>query len=399
MHSGREPRMLMLPELPTPVTDVLRAIQDAGAQGYVVGGALRDLLLGKRPTDWDIATTLLPVEILKVFPAARPIGGACGTMQLKIDGGNCEVTPCRTESDYSDHRHPDKVAFIPNILLDLSRRDFTINAMAYNGEVLLDPFGGQDDLQSGILRCVGDPIERFTEDPLRILRMYRFSATMGFTAEWKTFCAAGDLAGQVAHLSRERVKEELQRILLSGAPQVLSPFIAKGGLAKFGFSFAPSLVALREVPASLLCRWWALMAMCGADPDKVGAEFDFSRKDMALFSEYTRLYRLGPAKNRIDLKEKLRNSKLDYAPVAATFAAISPSFEGEPVMFAAIYINKEPYRISDLAVDGDMLRYEGIKGRRCGRILDELLGAVIKNPSLNQPQVLLGIARGLRQVI
>lgn len=392
--------MLTLPQLPGPVLGVLRAIHEAGAQGYVVGGALRDLLLGKRPTDWDISTTLLPVEILKVFPGARPIGGACGTMQLPLSGGgHCEVTPCRTESGYSDHRHPDQVAFVPNILMDLSRRDFTVNAMAYNGEVLLDPFGGQEDLQNGILRCVGDPARRFQEDPLRILRLYRFSATMGFTAEWNTFCAANELAGEVAHISRERVKDELRTILLSAAPQVLSPFIAKGGLYKFGFSFAPSLVALREVPGDLQCRWWALMAMCGADPEKVGAEFGFSRRDLALFAEYTRLYRLGPAKNRIELKQKLKNTRLDYAPVAATFAAVSNTFAGEPVMFAAIYINKEPYRVSDLAVNGDTLRYEGIKGERCGRILDELLSAVIKTPSLNQPQVLLGIARGLLQVI
>lgn len=391
--------MTALPELAGPVQDVIHKIKDHGASAYVVGGAVRDLLLGKAPQDWDISATLTPVEILALFPEAKPIGGVCGTMRLPMRGMTVDITPCRAEGAYSDHRHPDKVEYVPDILRDLSRRDFTINAMAYDGLILLDPFGGQEDLANGLLRCVGNPMRRFSEDPLRILRLYRFSATLGFTAEWNTFCAANDLVGQVSHLSRERVRDELRVILLSNAPQVLSPFIARGGLYRFGFSFAPSLAALQEVPALGLCRWWALMAMCGADPDKVGREFGFSRRDMAAFSEYTRLYRLGPARNRIELKKKLRNTRLDYVPVAATFAAVSPHFAGEPVMFAAIYINKEPYRLQDLAVNGDMLRYEGISGKKCGRILDELLSVVIKNPAMNRAEALLGIARSLQQVI
>lgn len=389
----------MLPKLPQPITAVLAAIGRAGGQGYVVGGALRDLMLGGSPTDWDIAATLPQATLLAVLPGAKDIGGRLGTVRLAMGQGHCDVTPCRGESKYTDKRHPDEVWLVPNILYDLARRDFTINAMAYNGEILLDPFGGQAHLRQRLLCCVGRPGERFTEDPLRILRLFRFSATLGFTAEWETFEAASRLAPTIATLSGERVREELLKILLSDGPQVLGPLIAKGGLESYGFTFAPSLTPLAEVPPIPFCRWWALISLCGADRLAVGRAFGLSRRTLADLEECTRLYRLGPSVDKTGLKQKIKGTRLDYAPIAATFAAVTPSFMGEPVLFAGIEMKKEPYRVKDLAIDGGMLQEEGIRGERCGRVLDELLAAVIKNPALNQTPVLLGLARGLRQVL
>lgn len=388
----------MLPKLPAQITGILAAIGRAGGQGYVVGGALRDLMLGGEPTDWDIAATL-PQAVLMTLPGARDIGGRLGTVRLPMEGGHCDVTPCRGEAGYSDKRHPDRVWPVPSILGDLSRRDFTVNAMAFDGQILIDPFGGQGHLRQRVLCCVGDPVKRFTEDPLRILRLFRFSATLGFTAEWDTFLAASRLAGTVATLSRERVRDELQKILLSNGPQVLGTLIAKGGLSGFGFTFAPSLSILAEVPPIALCRWWALISLCGADKRQVAGSFGLSRRFLSNLDECTRLYRLGPAVEKTVLKEKIRDTRLDYAPIAATFAAVTPSFMAEPVLFAGIEMKKEPYRVKDLAIDGGMLREEGIRGERCGKVLDELLAAVIKNPALNQTPVLLGLARGLRQVL
>jgi len=391
---------VMIPKMPQKAAEIIAAVERAGGRCYLVGGALRDLMRGQFPTDWDFAATLPPKALVTVFPGAKPVGGALGTVQVPMaGGGRYEITPCRVEGPYSDHRHPDDVRFVPDILADLARRDFTVNAMAYDGRVLLDPFGGQQDIRRRLLRCVGNPVHRFQEDPLRILRLFRFAAQLGFTAEWGTFGAACDAVDLLATLPKERVRAELSQILLSPGPQVIGPLIARGGLAAYGFSFAPALNALAKVPALPLCRWWALAALCGADTATVCQAFGFSRRFAGQLAACTRLYRAGPAKDKTALKQKLRHTHTDFAPLAATFAAVSPAFAGEPALFAEICARKEPYRLEELAVDGDMLRYEGISGRQCGRMLEELLGAVIKNPALNKASVLLGLARGLQRVL
>ncbi len=389
----------MIPMLPPPAKKILATIEGAGGQGYVVGGALRDLLRSHPPKDWDFATTLTPDTLLNIFPNSKLIGGSCGTVQVPFGASVCEITPCRTESDYSDRRHPDTVQFIPNILEDLSRRDFTVNAMAYNGEILIDPFGGQADMKAKKLRCVGSASERFAQDPLRILRLFRFAAELGYTADWPTFCAASDAIHTISSLPKERVLAELQRILLSPGPQLLSGVIAKGGLHAYGLSFAPSLAALANVPRISVCRWWALMALCGADTANTGEALGFSKRQLKELDNYTALYRCGPAKNNIELKQKLQNKAVNYAPIAATFTAVSPAFAAEPSLFAAVCAGKEPYRLQHLAVNGAMLQAEGIKGKRCGLVLNELLGVVIKNPALNKRHVLLGLARALQQIL
>lgn len=394
----------MLPIMPPAAQAVIRTIQAAGGRGYLVGGALRDLMRGRSPEDWDFAATLPPERLLSVFKGSRLIGGACGTVEAPMPGPGgsdlrCEITPCRAEAGYSDRRHPDEIIFVPDILADLARRDFTVNAMAWDAQVLFDPFGGQRDLQKKRLRCVGRPADRFAEDPLRVLRLFRLAAQLGFTAEWGTFCAANGAMGGLDSLPMERVLLELRRILLSDRPQVLGGVIVKGGLARYGFHFAPNLAALAEVPRHLLCRWWALIALCGANTAAVAGAFGFSRRLRDELAAYTRLYRAGPAADGVALKLKLSATRLDYAPIAATFAAVSPAFSAEPALFAGVCIAREPYRLPDLAVDGDMLRNEGIAGEDCGKVLGELLTAVIRNPALNKPQVLLGLARGLKQLL
>lgn len=389
----------MFPQLPDAIGQVLNTIKQAGGQGYVVGGALRDALMGNTPGDWDVAATLPQQELQRLFPAAVNIGGQYGTLRVMLEGLHCDITPCRSEADYQDHRHPARVVFNPNILVDLTRRDFTVNAMAYDGQMLLDPFGGQVDLQSRVLRCVGDAAQRFEEDHLRILRLFRFSATLGFTAEWNTFTAARDMAAQLGHLHHERVLDEMQLILLSDGPQVLGPLISCGGLRAFGFAFSPSLAPMAGVPRNTLCRWWALMLLCESDVAQVADAFCFSRLLRARLQECSRLYRLGPARTRVQMKQKLRRCQLDYALLADTFAAVSPRFCDEAQLYRELQDSCEPYRLQDLAVDGDMLYYEDIRGKRCGRVLDELLSAVIENPQLNDTAVLLGMARGLQQIL
>ena len=201
--------------------ELLDTLHRAGYAAYVVGGCVRDSLLGLTPHDWDLCTSALPQQVMELFGAQRciPTGLQHGTVTVKQSGALYEITTFRTEGTYTDGRHPDEVHFVPDVREDLARRDFTINAMAYNEkEGLVDPFGGQADLQSGIVRAVGVPRQRFTEDALRILRLYRFAARFGFAIDPPTAQAAQELCAHLDCVSVERIEEELAKLLASPAP-------------------------------------------------------------------------------------------------------------------------------------------------------------------------------------
>ena len=201
--------------------ELLHALHAAGYAAYVVGGCVRDSLLGLTPHDWDLCTSALPQQVMELFGAQRciPTGLQHGTVTVKQSGALYEITTFRTEGTYTDGRHPDEVHFVPDVREDLARRDLTINAMAYNEkEGLVDPFGGQADLQSGIVRAVGVPRQRFTEDALRILRLYRFAARFGFAIDPPTAQAAQELCAHLDCVSVERIEEELAKLLASPAP-------------------------------------------------------------------------------------------------------------------------------------------------------------------------------------
>ena len=201
--------------------ELLDTLHRAGYAAYVVGGCVRDSLLGLTPHDWDLCTSALPQQVTELFGAQRciPTGLQHGTVTVKQSGALYEITTFRTEGTYTDGRHPDEVHFVPDVREDLARRDLTINAMAYNEkEGLVDPFGGQADLQSGIVRAVGVPRQRFTEDALRILRLYRFAARFGFAIDPPTAQAAQELCAHLDCVSVERIEEELAKLLSAPAP-------------------------------------------------------------------------------------------------------------------------------------------------------------------------------------
>ena len=201
--------------------ELLDTLHRAGYAAYVVGGCVRDSLLGLTPHDWDLCTSALPQQVMELFGAQRciPTGLQHGTVTVKQSGALYEITTFRTEGTYTDGRHPDEVHFVPDVREDLARRDLTINAMAYNEkEGLVDPFGGQADLQSGIIRAVGVPRQRFTEDALRILRLYRFAARFGFAIDPPTAQAAQELCAHLDCVSVERIEEELAKLLTAPAP-------------------------------------------------------------------------------------------------------------------------------------------------------------------------------------
>ena len=200
---------------------LLDTLHAAGYAAYAVGGCVRDSLLGRTAHDWDLCTSALPQQVMELFGAEQciPTGLQHGTVTIKYGGQLYETTTFRTEGSYTDGRHPDAVQFVPDVREDLARRDFTINAMAYNAaEGLVDPFGGQKDLQNGLLRAVGEPQQRFTEDALRILRLYRFAARFGFALDAATARAARQLAPHLDCISAERIQEELAKLLAAPQP-------------------------------------------------------------------------------------------------------------------------------------------------------------------------------------
>lgn len=212
----------MVIQIPEKVNKIIKRLQEHGYDAYAVGGCVRDSLLGRIPADWDITTSAKPMEVKALFKRTVDTGLQHGTVTVLLDKEGFEVTTYRIDGEYEDSRHPKEVIFTGKLEEDLKRRDFTINAMAYNDrEGLVDVFGGARDLKQKIIRCVGEPGERFTEDALRILRAVRFSAQLGFMIEEDTAKAAGELAHTLKKISAERIHTELVKLLLSPHPAYL----------------------------------------------------------------------------------------------------------------------------------------------------------------------------------
>lgn len=228
-------------EIPKEVKIALKKLIDSGYEAYIVGGCVRDFLLGRESSDWDIATSATPYEIQKVFKKTL-YENKFGTVTVFIDGFKIEVTTYRSEEGYSDKRHPDSVKYLKSLEEDLKRRDFTINAMAYSYDgVLIDLFSGEEDLKNRLIRAVGDPEKRFSEDALRILRAIRFAAQLDFQIEKKTALAIKKLVKSLKDISNERIRDELVKIIMSKKPkygfdlmkdlgvlEIILPEVAKG---------------------------------------------------------------------------------------------------------------------------------------------------------------------------
>ena len=257
---------------------LLDTLHAAGYAAYAVGGCVRDSLLGRTAHDWDLCTSALPQQVMELFGAEQciPTGLQHGTVTIKYGGQLYETTTFRTEGSYTDGRHPDEVQFVPDVREDLARRDFTINAMAYNeAEGLVDPFGGQVDLQNGLLRAVGEPQKRFTEDALRILRLYRFAARFGFALDAATARAARQLAPHLDCISAERIQEELAKLLAAPQPgaylepavlAVVLPELTPAALE----AAKPVVDACPAGEENLPVRWAALLGALGeADTRRV----------------------------------------------------------------------------------------------------------------------------------
>ncbi|MCH5325458.1 MAG: HD domain-containing protein [Eubacterium sp.] len=214
-------------DLPDYIVGALQRLNDGGYKAYAVGGCVRDFLLGRQPADYDITTSAKPEDIIRAFEGYHviPTGIQHGTVTVVIDGVPVEITTFRIDGDYSDHRRPESVSFTDSVEADLSRRDFTVNAMAcgLDGEII-DPFGGQSDLEKGVIRAVGDPVKRFNEDALRILRALRFASRYGWVLEENTARAVHELKGLLNDISAERIRDELCGIIIGDCEQIMEDY-------------------------------------------------------------------------------------------------------------------------------------------------------------------------------
>lgn len=263
--------------IPPQVLYVLQQLADSGFQGYLVGGAPRDILLGRTPTDWDVTTDARPEQVETIFTKTRPTGKRYGTITVMMAEDEVEVTTFRGEGPYSDGRRPDWVQFSAKVEEDLSRRDFTVNAMAYDPlrEVWIDLFNGRRDLRWRVVRAIGDPVQRFREDGLRMLRFFRFQSTLDFKGDRRT--AQGIVVDWVRNVAWERLREEMNRLLTGVAPgkalrgmahygllQAILPEVAalqglaQGAYHKFD-GFEHTVTAVEAIEPELVLRWAALL--------------------------------------------------------------------------------------------------------------------------------------------
>ena len=250
-------------KIPNDVLLIMNTLAEAGYEAYAVGGCVRDSLLQREPKDWDITTDALPEAVKALFRRTVDTGIEHGTVTVMRGKTGYEVTTYRLDGAYSDGRHPDSVTFTPELREDLRRRDFTINAMACAADgTLVDLFGGQEDLEKRVVRCVGDPDERFTEDALRILRAVRFSAQLDFAIEPETWEALRRHAPNLVHVSRERILAELTKTLLSEHPERLSELGPAGILEWLPEQFAECHADRRAaaLPEERSIRWTGVFA-------------------------------------------------------------------------------------------------------------------------------------------
>lgn len=257
-------------EIPDKANHIVRTIMQAGYDAYVVGGCVRDSVLGRRPEDWDITTSAKPEQVKALFSHTIDTGLRHGTVTVMADREGFEVTTYRIDGEYQDGRHPDSVTFTPDLKEDLRRRDLTINAMAYNDRSgLVDIFGGMEDLEAGVVRCVGNPEERFGEDALRILRAIRFSAQLGYGVEENTRAAMTKLAPTLSKISAERIRTELVKLLTSPHPEKLREACAWGLTKVFLPEFDRAMETKQRHPHHCLSVGEHILAsLCNVEADK-----------------------------------------------------------------------------------------------------------------------------------
>ena len=383
--------------LPSDTEYIIETLQKNGYEAYAVGGCVRDMLNGDTPHDFDITTSAEPEAVISLFEKTVPTGLKHGTVPVIINGVPNEVTTYRTDGEYRDHRRPDSVIFVKSLREDLARRDFTVNAMAYNKrDGLKDFFGGKEDIQNRILRAVGEPERRFYEDALRILRLFRFSSVLGFNIEENTLKAALEYAPTLKSVSAERIYSELLKTLCGKKPAALKPLTDIGGLGFLGVNTSPDYGIL-PLLGSADTKLFAFLYSGGSD---VTAALDFLKvpnKTKKAAQDMLTLLNMPFPKTKPEIKEMLYLTSPSSAENYFDYmSAYGKDCAAARDMLTEIIKNGEPYRISDLKIGGSDLKKFGISGRAIGETLEKLRRSVLKNPELNtRSELIKAVKNGL----
>ena len=438
--------------LPEKVNFIIDTLQKHGFEGYAVGGCVRDAMLSRVPQDWDITTSAKPEQVKALFKHTIDTGIQHGTVTVMLDHEGFEVTTYRIDGEYEDARHPKEVQFTSNLLEDLKRRDFTINAMAYNEkDGLVDAFDGLGDLERGIIRCVGVAEERFTEDALRMLRAVRFAAQLGFEIEDKTKAAISKLAPNLAKVSAERIQIELVKLLSSAHPEEIKAAWETGLTKVFLPEFDTMMVteqnnphhqysvgehtieALKNASADKVLRLTLLLhdvakPKCKTTDDE-GVDHFYGHEEKGAETARAILRRLkfdNDTTNRVcrlvachdhmpALTEKsvrraiFRNGIEQYPSLFAVKRADTlaqstlqreeklAAIDAYESLYQSIMEKRQCLSVRDLAITGSDLIALGMQpGKTIGETLNALLDAVLEDPSLNTKEKLIQQVHNLK---
>ena len=440
----------MLVKLSKEANSVIEKLQKNGNSAYAVGGCVRDALLGKEPFDFDITTDALPQQVKKLFERTIDTGIAHGTVTVMIDSVPIEVTTFRTDGEYIDNRKPQSVTLVKDVSEDLSRRDFTVNALCYNDrEGIIDLFGGIEDLKNKVIRAVGDAEKRFCEDALRILRGVRFSAQLGFSIEEKTKEAMKKCAHLVKNLSVERISAELDKILMSYSPEHIRLLYDLGILEHIMPEMCDcfntsqntrwhiydvgthSVEVVKNCPKVDYLRYGALLHDWGKPHTKgineLGEDMfrNHGKVSEDLAEKFCRKYKFSNER-RDKIVRLVKYHDIEILPekkyvkrainkvgddifydliclkradclsqnlelTASRLPYINTLFS----LYEEIKQNKEPFGVKNLAVNGNDLKEMGFSGKKIGEVLNMLLEKVIENPELNEKEKLIEIIKDL----
>ena len=397
-------------KMPDDVKVIIEKLTENGYEAYAVGGCVRDSIIRRVPGDWDITTSALPDEVKALFKRTIDTGIEHGTVTIMMGHNGYEVTTYRLDGEYEDSRHPKNVEFTQNLREDLRRRDFTINAMAYNDELgIVDMFGGMDDLENGIIRCVGNAEERFTEDALRILRAVRFSAQLGFEIEENTCKAITKLAPTLEKISQERIHTELGKLLLSEHPDFINKAweleITRVVLKEYDEAGNKELIGkfLRELPKKISYKYSALLMHLEAPQAiKVLKSLKLDNDTINKVGTLVKYHLMVLPENDVILRKALSVVGLDsFRDILEFEKLFYATYQDEDKlkkvlrtqrMLNEILERGDCYSIKDLAINGQDLINAGVKpGKEMGDILKHCLEVVIENPELNTREKLFGL--------
>ncbi|MGZ4135832.1 MAG: CCA tRNA nucleotidyltransferase [Tumebacillaceae bacterium] len=399
---------------------VVEMLETAGYEAYLVGGCVRDRLLGRELDDYDITTSALPEEVQALFPHTVPTGIKHGTVTVIMEIDRYQVTTFRTDGEYEDGRRPSDVTFVRNLVEDLARRDFTINAMALGRDgTLHDPFGGQADLQNGLIRAVGDPMKRFGEDALRMLRAIRFAAQLRFVIEERTLAAIYYEAQTLKQIAKERVREEWQKMLLS-APDVAIELLRKTDTLRYVLARPQTFDVRVSDPWGLGVDPWELAGLWAARAP-VDFVLRFCMVLVAVQMEEARVEKtLQELKLSGETKREMRATRdlvafgdpgkwgeqqwrqlfYRYGYKAVMRSCVlhatihEPERIGEWVQAVKARQDVQPlWSTQDLALSGEDLMAAGLSGPAIGKALNKLVQAVLQEPERNTREALLALVQ------